>query len=106
MYGGRKKQSEVNIIKNIRNLFKLKKENNTIKDRIIRDIRTLFEQQEEKDCYKWTRVGNIRNKNSIKYKISSDRNKNLSVKEYLDKVKPYLRNIIINLQKYDTWKFS
>ena len=49
MYGGRKKQSEVNIIKNIRNLFKLKKENNTIKDRIIRDIRTLFEQQEEKD---------------------------------------------------------
>ena len=38
--------------KSIRNLFKLKKENKTIKDRIIREIRTLFEQQEEKDYHK------------------------------------------------------
>ena len=84
MDGGRKKQSEENIIKNIRNLFKLKKENNTIKDRIIRDIRTLFEQQqEEKDCYKRIRVGKgfISITTNFKYKISSDRNKNLSVKD-------------------------
>ena len=33
MYGGGKKQSEENIIKSIRNLFKLKKENEAIKDR-------------------------------------------------------------------------
>ena len=45
------KQFEDNIIKNIRNFFKLKKENTTLKDRIIRDIKTLFEQQEE-DYYK------------------------------------------------------
>ena len=38
--------------KSIRNLFKLKKENKTIKDRIIKEIRTLFEQQEEKDYHK------------------------------------------------------
>ena len=31
------------IIKNIRNLFKQRKENDAIKDRIIRDIRNLFE---------------------------------------------------------------
>ena len=30
--------------------------------------------------------------------------KNLPVKEYLDKIKPYLSDIIINLQKSDTWK--
>ena len=42
MHGGGKKQSEENIIKSIRNIFKLKKENEAIKDRIIRDIRTLF----------------------------------------------------------------
>ena len=35
--------TEDNIIKNERNLFGLKKENEAIKDRIIRDIRTLFE---------------------------------------------------------------
>ena len=32
VYGGGKKQSEENIIKSIRNLFKLKKENEAIKD--------------------------------------------------------------------------
>ena len=40
-YGSVKKESEENIIKSIRNLLKLKKENESIKDRIIRDIRTL-----------------------------------------------------------------
>ena len=39
-----------NIIENIRNLFRLKKETNdaTIKVRIIRDIRNFFEHEE--DC--------------------------------------------------------
>ena len=48
--GGGKKQSEGNIIKSIRNLFKLRKENEAIKDRIITDTRKLFEQEE--DYYK------------------------------------------------------
>ena len=106
MNGGGEKQSQENIIKSIRNLFKLKKENEAIKDRIIRDIRTLFEQEEENDYYKPIRVGNFWNKNYIEYENSGDRNKNLSVKEYLDKIKPYLRDIIINLQKSDNGKFS
>ena len=41
VYEGGRKQSEKNIIKSIRNIFKLKKENESIKNRIIRDIRTL-----------------------------------------------------------------
>ena len=52
------KQFEDNIIKNVRNFFKLKKENTIPKDRIIRDIKTLLEQQEE-DYYKLVRVGNF-----------------------------------------------
>ena len=105
VYGGGKKQSEVNIIKSIRNLLKLKKETETIKDKIIRDTRTLFEQKEE-DYYKPMRLGNFWNNNYIEYESSSDRNKNLSVKECLDKNKPYLRDILINLQKPDTWKIQ
>ena len=31
----------------MRNLFRLKKENEAIKDRIIRDIKKLFEQEED-----------------------------------------------------------
>ena len=50
--------SEKNIIKNVRNIFKLQKENKTIKDIIIRDIKILFEKQEE-DYYKPVRVGNF-----------------------------------------------
>ena len=30
--------------------------------------------------------------------------KTLSIKWYLDEIKPYLRDIINNLKKYDTWK--
>ena len=37
------KQSEDNIVKNIRNLFKLKEEIKARKNRIIRDIETIFE---------------------------------------------------------------
>ena len=84
-YGAGEKQSQEIIIKNVRNLFKLKKENEAIKDRMIRDIRTLTE-KEEKD-YKPMRVGNFWN-NYIEYKNSGDRDKNLSVKEYLDRIKP------------------
>ena len=32
--------------------------------------------------------------------------KTLSVKEYLNEVKPYLRDMIINLPKSDTWKIQ
>ena len=39
----RKQFEEDNIIKNINNVFRLKKENETNKDRIIRDIKLLFE---------------------------------------------------------------
>ena len=46
-YGGSKKQSEENIIKSIRNLFKLKKEDEAIKLRTIRDITTLFKQEDD-----------------------------------------------------------
>ena len=55
-----------NIIKNIKNLFKLKKESKTIKDRTVTDIKTLFEQQ-EKDYYQPVRVGSFWNNNYIKY---------------------------------------
>ena len=61
----RKKQSEENIIKSIRNIFKLKIENVAIKERIIGDVRTLLKQ--ENAYYKPIRVGNFRNKNYIKY---------------------------------------
>ena len=40
----------------------------------------------------------------MEYESNGDRNKNLSLKEHLDKIKPYLRDIIIDLQKPGLWK--
>ena len=91
--------------KKTRNLFKLQKENEAIKDRTIRDIRTAFEQQEE-DYYKLVRVENFWNKNYIEYESNGDRNKHLSVKQYLKKIKPYLRGIIIGILQSDAWNIQ
>ena len=38
----KEKTIEENIITNVRNLFKLKRENKAIKERIVRDIRNLL----------------------------------------------------------------
>ena len=72
------------------------------KDRIIRDIRTYFEQEgEEEDYYEPKSVDNFWKNNYIEYKSNGDKNKNLSLDEYLNKIEAYLRNIIINLQNSD-----
>ena len=42
--------------------------------------------------------------NCIEYKSNGHRNKNLSLDEYLDKIRHYLRGIITDLQESDTWK--
>ena len=68
----------------------------------MRYIWALFIQED--DYYKPTRTGNFWNNNYIKYESNGDGNKNVSVKEYLDKITSYLRDVIINLQNSDTRK--
>ena len=53
----------------------------TRRDRIINDIRTLFEQEE--DYYKLKKVSNFWKNNYIEYEGNGDKNRNLSVGEYL-----------------------
>ena len=62
---------------------------------------TLYEQED--NCYKPIRVDNFWNNNYIEYRSYGDRNKNLSLKGYLEKIKPYFIDIIIDLQNSDTW---
>ena len=35
-----------------------------------------------------------------------DRNKKLSVEEYIDKIRPYLKNIINDIKNPDSWKIQ
>ena len=72
-----------------------------IKDRLIKGIRPLFEQEE--DYYKPERVNNFWNNNYIEYQKMVI---NLSLNEYLNKIEPYLKNIIIGLQISDAWKIQ
>ena len=44
--------------------------------------------------------------NYIEYKSNGDKNKTLSVEEYFNKISPYLKDIINNLKKSDTWKIQ
>ena len=68
------------MIKNIINIFKLRKESTTLKDKMIRDINTLLEQQEEY-YYKLVRVGNFWNNIYNEYESNLNTNKNLSLRE-------------------------
>ena len=82
------------IPKNIRNLIRLEKDRN-IKDRVLRNIRILSESDKE-DYDKPIRTGNAFNSNYIEYESNGDKDKTLSVKEYLHETKPHLDNLIDN----------
>ena len=44
--------------------------------------------------------------NYIEYERNGDRNKTLSIKKYPKEIKPYLKNIINNLNGSDKWKIQ
>ena len=61
-----KKEQNYTAIKDIRNLFRQEKETKAIKDRILRDIKNLFEHETEEDnYYKPVRVSNFWSSNYI-----------------------------------------
>ena len=82
-----KKGQNYTVVKDIRNLFRQEKETNAIKDRILRDIKNLLEHEnEEENYYKPVRVSNFWSNSYIEYESNGDRNKTLSVEEYLNKI--------------------
>ena len=58
----------------------------------------LFDHEQEENYYKPVRVDNFQSKNYTEYENNGDRNKTLSIKEYLNKIRPYLKDIINNLK--------
>ena len=52
------------------------------------------------------RVSNFCSNNYTENKTNGDRNKTLPVKEYPNKIRPYLKGIINNLKKFDTFKIQ
>ena len=95
------------VIEYIRNLFRMKKENYGIK---ITKSKTEYERHQEpllegeENYYTPARVCNVWSNKYIEYESNGDINKILSVKEYLNKTKSFLKNIINDLKKCDTLK--
>ena len=99
-----KKNEEIKdgILRDIRNLFRLEKENKAVKELILRDFRNIYENKEEENYYKPVRVNNFWSNKYIEYERNGDRSKILSLEECLNKIRPYLKNIIQKLKKSDT----
>ena len=96
----RKENSNTNeILKDIKLLFEPAPitEDKTIKDtrkenfytnKILKEIKTLFEPEEA------VRTGNALSSNFTEYVSNGDKDKTLSVKQHLNKIKPCLNNLI------------
>ena len=70
-------------------------------------MRNLFE-HEEKDYLKTEKVNKIHSDNYIIYERRVDKNKTLTIEEFLNKIRPYFKDIINDLKKtkYLTWKIQ
>ena len=62
--------------------------------------------KKEENYYKPVRVNSSWNNNYIEYKSSGDKNKLLSVEEYLNKIRAYLRGLVNDLKQSDTWEIQ
>ena len=77
----------------------------TKRDRKIKEIeKILYEPKEEKYYYKPININNTFNNNYIEYDSNGDKDKTLSIKEYLDMIKQYLIDIIKNHKTQDQCK--
>ena len=66
--------------------------------------KTIREIRKEKDHYKLVKTASDFNNNYIQYENIGDKNKNLSIKEYIDIIRPYLSDITNNHKTQGEWK--
>ena len=67
---------------------------------------SLFRLEEEENYNKPVIIDSFWSNNYIEYESNGDKNKTLSVEEYLNKIRPYLKDFINNFKKSDTWNIQ
>ena len=75
-----------------------------IEQRGIRVVRNLFNLSIDEDYYKPIRTNSAFNGNYIEYEMKGDKNKTLSVKEYYNMIRTYLRDTINDSKTQGEWK--
>ena len=58
----------------------------------------------KEDNYKPVRIGDAFSGNYIEYKSNGDKDKTLSIKEYIDEIKPYLSDMLNDHKTKGEWK--
>ena len=77
-----------------------------IKYRGIRDLRDLFDSSISEDYYKPIVVNSTFNNNYIQYESKGEKDKILTISEYLDKIRPYLVDRINDHKNQSEWKIQ
>ena len=97
------------MLENIKKYFKsLKEDLNKIKIyqyNITCNRDNLFNEINKEDYYEPIEIKSAFNGNCIEYESKGDKD-NLSLEEYLDIIRPYLRDIIHNHKAYSEWKIQ
>ena len=101
---------EKRVVKNIIKYFKKLKENlNKIKKyqyNIVSDIRYLFNEISKEDYYESIQIKSTFDGNYIEYESRGDNNDNLSLQDYLNIIRRYLRDMIDNHKAHSEWKIQ
>ena len=79
-----------------KNISKLKRyhDYDDIEYRGIRDVKNVFDLSVDENYYKPIKTNDTFNSIYIEYESKGDRNKTLSIRKYLNLIRPYLRDII------------
>ena len=64
----------------------------------------MFDLLTDEDCYKPIRTNSAFHNNYIRYEIKGDKDKISSIKEYLNMIRPYLRDVINDHKTQGEWK--
>ena len=102
------KKIEKNLLELKESLFKPKKyyDYDHAENKGIKDVRHLFDLSIDKDCYKPIKtVSDFDDNNDyIEYESKGDKDKTLSITEYLSRLRLYLRDIIDDYKTQGVWK--
>ena len=106
-HSSEKKETERNLLELEKSLYNLKKyyDYDDTEYQLIRDIITLFGEVDE-GYYKPIKTKSAFNGNYIEYESKGVKDKNLSPEEYVDMIKPYLRDMINDHKTRREWKIQ
>ena len=106
LFASKIKQIERNLTELEENLSKTKKyyDYDDIEYNGIRDVKDLFDLSIDEDYYKPIIAKSAFNNNYIQYQSKGDKGKNLSIKKYLNMIRPYLSDIINDHKTQGNWR--